>query len=228
MVAIDPTYAPGGSSRRAGRRLEIALAAAVLAGVAAVCFALSQAPATVARSSTAAHEPLGTVRRPIAACQGGEVLPRQISAVRLGIGAFLGPRVTVEVLAQERVIARGVRGAGWTGGTVTVPMNAEPSARSGVEVCFVAALNGDESATLSGAKTPARLAASGPGGPLRGRVRIEYLRAGSSSWWSLAPSVARRMGLGHAWSGTWSAVLALALMASVAALCIRLTLRTLE
>jgi hypothetical protein len=228
MVAIDPTYAPGDSSRRARRRLEIALAAAGIAGVAATCFALSQAPATVARSSTAAHESLGSIRRPIAACQADEVLPREVSAVRLGIGAFLGPRVTVEVLAQERAIARGERGSGWTGGTVTVPIGAEASARSGVEVCFAAALNGDESAALSGVRTPTALAASGPGGPLRGRVRIEYLRAGASSWWSLAPSVARRMGLGHAWSGTWSVALVLALMAGVAALCIRLTLRTLE
>jgi hypothetical protein len=230
MVAIDPIYAPGhsGDVRRADARLKLALAASAVAGIAAVCFALSQSPPAVARVNTAAHQSLGTTRQAIDACQPDEVIPAQTSAVRLGIGAFLGPRVTVQALAQEQVIARGERRSGWTGGTVTVPVNALSTARSGVEVCFAAHLNGDETAALAGERTPVALAANGPGGPLRGRVRIEYLRAGATSWWLLAPSVARRMGLGRAWSGTWSAVLVLALMAGVVALCVRLTRRALE
>jgi len=58
---------------------------------------------------------------------------------------------------------------------------------------------------------------------LHGRVRVEYMRPGSSSWWSLAGTVARRMSLGRGWPGGWSVPLALVLMASMAVmLCARL------
>jgi hypothetical protein len=60
------------------------------------------------------------------------------------------------------------------------------------------------------------------------RFRVEYLRVGHSSWLSLASSVAHRMGLGHAPSGTWIVFLLIALMITVAALASRLILRELR
>src|SRR6202043_813748 len=54
--------------------------------------------------------------------------------------------------------------------------------------------------------------------------RVEYLRPGHSSWWSLASSVARRMGLGHAAAGTWIVFLLIALMITVVTLASRLIL----
>ncbi len=59
-------------------------------------------------------------------------------------------------------------------------------------------------------------------------LRIEYLRPGPGSWWSLASAVARRMGLGRAPSGTWVALLPLALMSVAVALAAWLVLGWLE
>jgi len=53
---------------------------------------------------------------------------------------------------------------------------------------------------------------------LGGRMWIEYLRPGDRSWASLIPSIVRAIGLGRADPGTWIALLALSLMATVAAL----------
>jgi len=200
----------------------------VLVGVAAIGVTLAASPLALARVSTPSHEPIGTTRRKLVACQANEVLPRETSAIRLRVFALLGPRVTVSVLADGKVIAHGVRGSGWTGGVVTVPVRPLAATRSGVELCFALFLDGDESGELVGEKTAPALAAQSPDGPLAGRVRVEDLRPGPSSWWSLAPSVARRMGLGHAWGGSWSAVLVLCLMAGVAVLCGRLVLGELE
>ena len=38
---------------------------------------------------------------------------------------------------------------------------------------------------------------------------IEYLAAGQGSWWSRLVAVSRRLGLGHALTGTWVALLVL-------------------
>jgi putative copper export protein len=100
-------------------------------------------------------------------------------------------------------------------------VNPVSTQRSGVDLCFKLFLSGDESAALEGERTSATLAASGADGPLPGRVRVEYLRTSGSSWWSLVPTVARRMGLGHALGGIGNVLLALALMCGVAAVCAR-------
>jgi hypothetical protein len=57
---------------------------------------------------------------------------------------------------------------------------------------------------------------------------MEYLRPQPKSWWSLASSIAYRMGLGRAVGGTWIVFLALALTLAVALLALRLTLRELS
>ena len=75
-----------------------------------------------------------------------------------------------------------------------------------------------------------RVQMTAPNGAIRYTqgFRIEYLRAGRSSWWSLASSVAHRMGLGRAASGTWIVFLVIALMILVATLASRLVLRELR
>ena len=87
--------------------------------------------------------------------------------------------------------------------------------------------NGHESVELLGEPTSGAFAARGRRGPLPGRIRVEYLRPGGASWWSVAPEVARRMGLGRAAPGTWIVLLVLALMGCLVALCSRLVLREL-
>src|SRR5262249_13894834 len=58
-----------------------------------------------------------------------------------------------------------------------------------------------------------------------GRFRIEYLRPAHGSWWARASSVAHRMGLGHAPSGTWIVFGEIALMIAITVLASRLVLR---
>lgn len=208
------------------RRVKLTVGAGLLLAAAAIAIALSQSPITVAAVSTAQISYLGSTEQPIHACQSGESLPRETSAVRLRAFSFFGPRVAVDLLENGHVIAHGERGSGWTGGAVTIPVKSLSAARSQVQLCFTFFLDGDETTEFVGELNAAR-AARGPDALLPGRVRIEYLRPDGSSWWSLALQVARRMGLGHAGSGTWSVLLVAALMISVALVCSRLLVREL-
>jgi hypothetical protein len=64
--------------------------------------------------------------------------------------------------------------------------------------------------------------------PVGGRLGLEYITAGSGSWLTRVTSVAKRMGFGRAFSGSWIALLVLALTAAVAILAIRLAVRELR
>jgi hypothetical protein len=210
------------------RRVKIALAAGLTLIAVAIGVTLSRAPLGVAGMNLVLNEKLTSTNRASSACQSNEVLPRGTSAIRIALSAFIGPRVTVKALSGKRVITHGARGSGWTGGVVTIPVRSVHAAISHIRICFAIALAGDETVTAYGEPaTPTLAARSREGRPLPGRVRIEYLRP-RRSWWSIAASVARRMGLGHAWSGTWIVFLAIALLTAVAALTSRLILRELR
>jgi hypothetical protein len=208
-------------------RLKVVIATGLVLGAAAIVLTLSQSPIAVARLSTPEATYLSTASERTSVCQAGEVIPADISAIRLRTYAFLGPRVTIVARTHGRVIVHGERGSGWTGGVVTVPVNRLSTARSGADLCFTLFLNGNESSELTGEPTASALAARDRQGPLPGRVRVEYLRRSRSSWWSLAPEVARRMGLGHAPSGTWGVLLVVALVGGMVAVCARVILREL-
>ncbi|HEX3518326.1 MAG TPA: hypothetical protein VHT29_04750 [Solirubrobacteraceae bacterium] len=209
------------------RRVKVAVVAGLLIGVAALALALSRSPVTTAGASTSKDQFLGLTRVRTEACQAGEALPRDVTAVRLIVQAFTGPRVAVEVRSQGRVITRGERGSGWTANAVTVPVKPLSVATSGATLCFALYLNGYETVYLTGVRTSAARAATGPSGVFPGRVRVEYLRSNGPPWWSLAGQLARRMGLGRAGSGTWVVGLVIALMAGVVLLCSRMALRDL-
>jgi hypothetical protein len=206
----------------------IVFAACLLIGVAAVAATLSKSPIAVIGENGTTTGLLATVEQPLSACQRGETLPRGTSAIRLRVDDFLGPRVKAGVLERGDVIAEGEHGSGWTGGVVTVPVKPLSTTRRGVDLCFSIFGNRDETDELVGEPTtPARAAFTGSGS-LPGRLHIEYMQESRASWWSLALRVARRMGLGHAWSGTWSAFAVLALMGGVLLLCSRQILRGLR
>lgn len=197
-------------------RVKITLATGALLSIAAVGILLSHSPIAVAGVNTAQHNLISSTYDRTSACQSNETLPRETSAIRLRVYDFTGPRVTVSVLAHGHVIASGERESGWTGGVVTIPVKGPSKAISGVQLCFTLYLSGDEVTQFIGEPTTGARAARVSEGTLPGRVRVEYLRPSSSSWWSLVPEVARRMGLGHAGSGTWSVLLVAALMGCVA------------
>jgi hypothetical protein len=134
--------------------------------------------------------------------------------------------VTVKVLSGSLVLTRGTRDAGWTfNETVTVPVKRVPRTIPNAFIC-IAFGGAIEPIQINGAVVPTTAANGSARRTVR--FRVEYLRAGHRSWWSLASAVARRMGLGHAASGTWIVFLLIALMITVATLASRMILRELR
>jgi hypothetical protein len=192
----------------------------------AVAIVLSGAPPVLAGTNGVTAVPYAPLASASGGggCQADETVPAGASAIRLSLEASAGPRVHVAVWVGGRTITRGESAAGWLDRVVTVPV--KPVARTvhHATVCFSFA-GANERVSLLGARTPPRSAARSGARVLPGRIAVEYVRAGSSSWWSLASAVARRMGLGRAWAGTWVAAMVALLMATGIALASWLTLR---
>ncbi len=215
--------APTPSRVRAALALGLALTAVAGAVV------LSGSPSTVAASNGIGLETrFGRTLGPATVCQSGETLPAHTSAVRIALEAAVGPSVRLAVFSSGRQLTHGARGSGWTGGSVTVPVAplARPVAHA--TVCFSVPYSRVHLAILGAPAAPTRAARFVPGGSLRGRMIVEYMRAGAASWWAQAESVARRMGLGRAVSGTWIALVAALLALALVALVCRASLRELE
>jgi hypothetical protein len=210
---------------RAMRDARLAFAAGLAFVAVAVAVVLSRAP--VVLTGTNGLEPLvrlAAVPGGGSGCQAGEVLPAHTSAIRISLEASAGPRVAVQVLSGNTVLARGESAAGWLAKVVTIPV--APLARTvrDTTVCFAFA-GAYERVSFLGEPTARGGAARTSAGVLAGRMTIEYVRRGSSSWWSLARGVARRMGLGRAWAGTWVVLLVAALMAASVAVASWVTIR---
>jgi hypothetical protein len=199
-------------------RIRIALAAGLLVIATTIVLALNRVPPTVARVNLPlTHTTLISTSQPAAACQTGELLPARTTAIRLGLTTNIGSRVTVKVFSGSRVVTGGEQTPGWHGASVTVPLRALSRAVPRAKVCFrLSDLNAI--IQMLGVPTGRAVAAVDEGQALPGRMRIEYLRAGRTSWWSMATEVARRLGLGRAAGGTWNALLVLALATLLVAL----------
>lgn len=198
--------------------VRVALLAGVALIAAALAWTLSRTPAVVARSSFAyTHKAIAATTTPAGACQQSETMPRGTSAVRLGLVAVVGPRITVKVRTSSHVVATGTRAAGWEGGSVTVPIHPAARRTTAVTVCFaLTALNGP--VQMLGIHTHHSRAIGTGGQRLPGRLHLEYLQPGQASWWSMALATARRLGLGRAASGTWNAALVVVLAMTLIAL----------
>jgi hypothetical protein len=215
------------SGCRPTRRVGIALVGGLTLVAIAVGLTLTRSPTTViATNGIAGEAELASTSSDAAACQAGETVPAGTTAIRLALVAEIGPRVAVTVTAGGTVFARGTHSRGWTGASVTVPVERVSRTTPGAKVCF--ALGQPlEAVAIFGRKTPVRVAATAGAQKLPGRMAIEYVRPGPTSWLSLAAMIARHMGRGHAWPGPWVVFVLLAAMtASVALLC-RLILREL-
>lgn len=195
----------------------------------AVAIVLSGAPRVLA--GTNGIEPGATALTSVpgsgSACQGHETLPARTVAIRLSLQASAGPRVTVAVRSGSAIITRGEGAQGWLGQVVAIPVKPLDRTVRDATVCF-AFTGANERVSFLGVPTSKRRAATSGGRPLQGRIAIEYLRPGHSSWWSLARSTARRMGLGRAWAGTWVVLLVAGLMAAGVAFASWLAVRELR
>jgi hypothetical protein len=207
------------------KRARIALAAGfALFALALVLVLLDSPPEVAGTNGVPALSAVGYLAGGAKGCQQGGTIPRGTSAVRLSFGSNVGPSVAVRAYSNSSLVTEGSRPSGWgITETVTVPVKTVAETAPNSELCI----------TLGPVTEPvevhgAALSARGPNGTVKRleRFRIEYLRQAGGSWWSRISTVARRLGLGHAPSGTWVAVLELLLMLAAAAIAVRLVLRT--
>ena len=177
-------------------RTSIVLAAGLVLIAAILGVTLARSPPTLAGTNRVPAESLiGLAERDVGACQTSETLPAGTSAIRLSLVSIIGPRVAVRVLSGGRVVTRGSTGAGWTSSEVTVPVAPLARGVSPVTLCVqLSDLNGE--VEFKGAHTSAPVAVSERGERLHGRLRVEYVRAGHSSWLSLISAIARHVSLG--------------------------------
>jgi hypothetical protein len=210
--------------------VRITFAMALVAIAVAVAVVLSESPATVL--ATNAVSPTKTFGEPIAGlsiCQANERLPRHTVGLRLSIGAFTGPGVSVRVISDSGVVTSGALAAGWDGQTATIPVRPLARAVAPVRICFASSVSGGERIEVKGAQTrPPQSARTGAGKAIGGRVAVAYLGSGHSSWATRISAVATHMGLGRAWSGTWIVPLVAALMLLAVTLVTRLVARELD
>jgi hypothetical protein len=204
------------------RSVTVALAAGLaLMGIAAI-MVLASSPLTVAGTNSIPAKQQLERKDGLSTCQSAGTLPQGTSAIRIGIeGRSASPAVTVRVLTGSRVLREGQQVAG-RGPTpnVTVPVGGLAHAVDGARICTMVG------PTVEPVKFYGMIAKANQSQSVV--LRMEYLRPGPRSWWSLASSVAYHMGLGHAPSGTWVVFLVLALMLGVVIVVSRLTLRELR
>jgi hypothetical protein len=136
-------------------------------------------------------------------CQRSETIPEGTEAIRLSISSTgaTGPSVAVSVAQGGRPVTSGRLAAGWSAAAATVPVRSVGRGVQGATVC--ARIGGEWPATVMGTRGTAR------------RMRLDYLAAGTASWWSKLPTVVRRVGLNAAVRGPWAAGLASLLMLAV-------------
>jgi hypothetical protein len=217
------------------RSVQIALVAGLAITGVAVGAVLSESPPTVlAMNSTLKQRLARSSIDSVAACQTNERLPRGTAAIRLSLASFTGPRVTVKVLSGAHVVTAGEHGSAWSGQDVTVPVRAVSHTISPVTICFATApfyneliVYGRHTGNATAARTSRRETRAGRVA-IPGRVTIEYLGEGHSAWSTLLSTVARHMGLGRAWSGTWIALLVAMTMLVAVGVTARLIVRELD
>jgi hypothetical protein len=206
----------------------VTLAAGLIVAAIAIGVLLSRTPAR--RIATNWHPtPLFLAVTPSgdgAGCQAGELLPAGTTAMRLSLTSQVGPRLSMTVSSGGRVLARGTHGSGWTGWGVSFPLHPVPRTSTPVTVCFSIG-HAVGAVGVLGAHAPVARSVISGSHSIGGAIRIDYLGPGHSSWLSRVTAIARRMGLGRAWSGTWVAGFVLALMAAATVLLARLAIREL-
>jgi hypothetical protein len=220
------------------RKVTVTLALGILLLGAAGAVTLTRSPVRVAyQSGSPEHALLGVTIGDTVLCQADELMPAGIAAIRLPMVVFFGMPVSLMVFEGSRVIASGSHDADWTGTSVTVPVRPLSRPIPDTKICVAMSPNSEPVVIPGDRALPTRAAvtlrsttltaaaAEASGAPLSGRMALQFLTPGRKSWWARILTVARRMGLGRAFAGTWIALLVAALMLLVAALALRLTLR---
>jgi len=202
-------------------RVRLGLATGLVGTAVALVLVLSRPPLVLAGSNGVAPKfAITFTRGSETICQPGRTVPQGTEAIRVSLSPNIGPSVRVQVLDGSRVVTEGNRAAGWgVDETVTVSVRRVAQTAYNTRICtkIGPAVEGIQ---VNGERVEV-------GGVPAIWLRMEYLRPGRSSWLSLAPSIATRMGLAHAPAGAWVGYLAIAVMLVVCGLASRLVLREL-
>jgi hypothetical protein len=157
---------------------------------------------------------LGVIETPATLCQTGEHIPAGTATLRFSAiaSSYAVPRLTL-ALTQVGGGAATSTDARWEGRHALVVAFPRPLPSAMLaDVCLRLHASGDRRYAFKGTATYPEEAATSSGQPLPGSMHIEYLADGGGSWWSFVPTLARRLGRGHAWSGASVALLAALLM----------------
>ena len=161
------------------------------------------------------------------ACQGEELLPADTAALRMTIGTYgkPGPALTVSFTGPEgRLLTSGGLKRGWHEGVVRIPVGRVSVARAQTRFCL---RDGDEPIALSGDSPDPGFKLQIAGRTIENqRMRIDYMRPGSESWFELAPAIVHRFGVAKAgWVRGWAWLAAVASMLAAVALALRTVLK---
>jgi hypothetical protein len=210
--------------------VRVALAVGLVLTAVALVVVLSGSRLVVAGTNSIPTYPaVGFLGGGTSHCQPSGTVPQGTTAIRISASADTGPSVTLKVLSAGRPVTSGERAAGWgIDETVTVPVARVARTIPAATIC-VAFGQAVEPVLINGTRVPTEIRSTGPRSTPESnsealRLRVEYLRPGPDSWWSMVSSVAHRMGLGHWPSGTWIVFVLLAIMLAIAALASRLVL----
>lgn len=149
-------------------------------------------------------------------CEPGELLPGDTGGLRLAAdsGASAGPRLTAHIFSARGAVSSGVLAPGWHSGAVLIPIRRVARTLASAIVCLRNA--GSRPVSFGGSAPASGFVIELAGKPFGGRLRIEYMRPGSESWFSLLPTLVHRFSLAKSdivrhWA--WVAVLVLMLLA---------------
>jgi hypothetical protein len=204
---------------RRARRLMLAIGLVLIAGGVAATLA-HDAERRTGTNGIPATVFLGTMAHGEALCQTDEHIPRGTAALRFTAVSTSRavPQLTV-TLARGGVVQAKSSDAHWEGGdAIVVPFERPLDAGAFVEVCVRVHAAEQRPYAFMGVETYLGEGASKDGQPVPGAMHVEYLSAGGGSWWSFAPTLMRRLGRGHAWSGAPVVALAALLMLTPIAL----------
>jgi hypothetical protein len=210
---------------RTALSVRVALGVGLALAATALLVVLFRHPLVVAgTNSVPAHVDVSGAPGGSSGCQPAATLPRGTTAIRVSVSSNTGPSLDLRMYSGSQLIAHGNRSSGWgVDETVTVPINRASRAVGDTRLCITFGRS-VEPIQINGAYGAS--AGTFEGKPIRAvMLRVEYLRPGPSSWFSLASSVASRMGLGHAAAGTWVVFVLLATMIAITLLASRLIVR---
>jgi hypothetical protein len=149
--------------------------------------------------------------------------PRDAASVMLFVSPTgpKGPPLSMTLTAGPRSLARSRIAGGWTGGIARFSFPTLPVTYPNALLCV--RNEGGAPIAFSGLPTTGLTNATVDGTQQRALVTVEFFRPGTSTWWSLLPTIAHRAGvLKGSLAGAWAFWLAaaLVLLAGVGAIAI--------